>query len=115
MMSSYHFRLLSQQFKGKCTIGKLFARHIKASEQIAMLKKSTIPIVVGTPGRISAIMESEPSLFAETSVLIIDAQRDVKLRTILDMKEICDPLHSIIFSKFIRQLKSSTAKLALAE
>uniref|UniRef100_A0A3B4XCN6 Cms1 ribosomal small subunit homolog n=1 Tax=Seriola lalandi dorsalis TaxID=1841481 RepID=A0A3B4XCN6_SERLL len=44
-------------FKGEAKAVKLFAKHIKIEEQVKLLQKGVTHIGVGTPGRISALIE----------------------------------------------------------
>ncbi|KAL7385036.1 hypothetical protein ABVT39_014092 [Epinephelus coioides] len=44
-------------FKGEAKVLKLFAKHIKVEEQVKLLQKGVTHIGVGTPGRISALIE----------------------------------------------------------
>lgn len=41
----------------KCKIAKLFAKHFKVQEQIELLSKQYFPVAVGTPNRLSKLVE----------------------------------------------------------
>ena len=38
-------------------VGKLFAKHLKAAEQVDFLRTTLVDIAVGTPNRLAKIME----------------------------------------------------------
>uniref|UniRef100_H3CB24 Cms1 ribosomal small subunit homolog n=1 Tax=Tetraodon nigroviridis TaxID=99883 RepID=H3CB24_TETNG len=46
-------------FRGAAKVLKLFAKHIKIEEQVKLLQKGVTHIGVGTPGRISALVEKD--------------------------------------------------------
>ena len=41
----------------KCKIAKLFAKHFKVQDQIDLLSKQYFPVAVGTPNRLSKLIE----------------------------------------------------------
>ena len=59
----------------KCKIAKLFAKHFKVQDQIDLLSKQYFPVAVGTPNRLSKLVE--------LGALSLSA---VKVRRILSLK-----------------------------
>lgn len=41
----------------KCKIAKLFAKHFKVQDQVDLLSKQYFPVAVGTPNRLSKLVE----------------------------------------------------------
>ncbi|KAL0963465.1 hypothetical protein UPYG_G00306710 [Umbra pygmaea] len=81
-------------FKGEAKVVKLFARHIKIEEQVKLLQKGVTHIGVGTPGRISALIEKECLTLSALRFMILDWNwRDQKQRRMVDVNEVkCDLL-----------------------
>lgn len=77
-------------------MAKCFARHLKISEQLDLLRKETHSAAVGTPGRVLSILTTEPSVFRHVTKVIIDVKRDIKLRSIFDIPETAQPLLKIL-------------------
>ncbi|KIJ44153.1 hypothetical protein M422DRAFT_228826 [Sphaerobolus stellatus SS14] len=74
-------------------VAKLFAKHIKLQDHVAYLKRTKIGVAVGTPGRISQLLESESlTLPALTHIFIDSTFRDSKKRSMLDIPETRDEL-----------------------
>uniref|UniRef100_A0A3Q3X566 Cms1 ribosomal small subunit homolog n=1 Tax=Mola mola TaxID=94237 RepID=A0A3Q3X566_MOLML len=78
-------------FKGAAKAIKLFAKHIKIEEQMKLLQKTVTHIGVGTPGRISALIEKEGLNLRALRYLVLDWNwRDQKLRTMVDIPELLE-------------------------
>lgn len=114
LKASYYklFRSLENQRK-KYKIGKLFAKHIKLKEQIEFLKGNSVPIAVGTPSRVLKLLE-ETDLLNQVSCLVIDSAKDLKERTVVSMKETCDPLLDVVF-KLRGRLVNRKCHISLVE
>ena len=92
--------------QGKAEIAKLFARHFKLSEHIAYVRKTSINIAVGTPGRLRALVEAEDGILKleKLRYLVIDANyTDGKRRTIFDIPETAKDLFSVLAQEGIRK------------
>ncbi|KAI5867443.1 U3-containing 90S pre-ribosomal complex subunit-domain containing protein [Durotheca rogersii] len=75
------------------TIAKLFAKHIKLEESVQFLEKHRTGIAVGTPVRLSDLVENSALKLDNLERLVIDASHiDQKKRGIMDMKETMVPL-----------------------
>ncbi|XP_034429518.1 protein CMSS1 isoform X1 [Hippoglossus hippoglossus] len=76
-------------FKGETKAMKLFAKHIKIEEQVNLLQKGVTHIGVGTPGRISALIQKDGLTLKSLRYMVLDWNwRDQKLRRMVDIPEI---------------------------
>jgi hypothetical protein len=62
----------------KCKIAKLFAKHMKIDDQMDFLSKSYYPIAIGTPNRISSLIEVGALSFRKLKVVLLDVTPDSK-------------------------------------
>ncbi|KAI0894395.1 U3-containing 90S pre-ribosomal complex subunit-domain containing protein [Annulohypoxylon nitens] len=75
------------------TIAKLFAKHIKVEESVQFLEKHRTGIAVGTPVRLSDLVEKSALKLDKLERLVVDASHiDQKKRGVMDMKETMLPL-----------------------
>nr|POE90128.1 protein cms1 [Quercus suber] len=78
-------------------VAKLFAKHIKLSEAVELVKKSRIGVGVGTPQRIIDLLEDGALRVEHLEMIVVDASHiDQKKRGILDMKETQVPLLQLL-------------------
>lgn len=95
----------------KIKIVKLFAKHIKIKEQVALLKKQKHQLAVATPTRFSALIDILPDLKMNLKYIFIDSSRDAKERTIFDIPETGKPLLDLIYIKLGESIRSGRVKL----
>ncbi|XP_047226056.1 protein CMSS1 isoform X2 [Girardinichthys multiradiatus] len=101
-------------FKGEAKAVKLFAKHIKIEEQVKLLQKGITHIGVGTPGRISALIEKEGLNLQALKYLIVDWNwRDQKLRRMLDIPEIKLDFMKLLESGVLTACKEDKVKIGL--
>ncbi|XP_005475557.1 protein CMSS1 isoform X1 [Oreochromis niloticus] len=101
-------------FKGEAKAVKLFAKHIKIEEQVKLLQKGISHIGVGTPGRISALIEREGLSLQALRYLVLDWNwRDQKLRRIVDIPEIKQDLMKLLESGVLARCKEDKVKIGL--
>ncbi|XP_061735359.1 protein CMSS1 [Nerophis ophidion] len=101
-------------FKGDAKAVKLFAKHIKMEEQVKLLQKNVTHIGVGTPGRISALVEKEGLNLQALRFLVLDWNwRDQKLRRMMDIPEIKVDFVKLLESGLIQQCKTNKVKIGL--
>ncbi|KAF2838998.1 hypothetical protein M501DRAFT_1003532 [Patellaria atrata CBS 101060] len=82
---------------------KLFAKHIKLQEAIENCQKTKTNIGVGTPQRISELLDDGALKADELRTIIIDASYiDQKKRGILDMRETLIPLVELLSKPLVR-------------
>ena len=79
----------------KCKIGKLFAKHFKVQDQVVALRQP-FPIVVGTPNRLSKLIELGALSLSETKLVLVDLQIDSKSYTILNLPEVSDDFYNFL-------------------
>jgi protein CMS1 len=75
------------EFNRGCRVAKLFSRHIKPEEQAELLAAAPVCIAVGTPARIDKLVAMGALSLGRCSLLVLDCQRDVKQRSLLDIAE----------------------------
>ncbi|CAJ1079702.1 protein CMSS1 isoform X2 [Xyrichtys novacula] len=101
-------------FKGEAKALKLFAKHIKVEEQVKLLQKGVTHIGVGTPGRISALIEKEALNLHVLKYLVLDWNwRDQKLRRMVDIPEIKLDFMKLLESGILSGCKDSSVKIGL--
>ncbi|PHH88686.1 hypothetical protein CDD83_7199 [Cordyceps sp. RAO-2017] len=81
-------------FSGKDNaVAKLFAKHIKVDEQVAFLQSRKTGIGVGTPARLTELIDNGALSLDNLQRLVVDASHiDQKKRGIMDMKDTMVPL-----------------------
>ncbi|KAF2090337.1 hypothetical protein K490DRAFT_35371 [Saccharata proteae CBS 121410] len=102
-----------RKFETKDTkVGKLFAKHIKIKEAIEFCKKTRMNIGVGTPQRLSALLEDAGALSANgIQRLVVDASHiDQKKRGIMDMKDTHIPLVDLLIRDHFKARYGETEK-----
>ena len=71
-----------------CRIAKLFAKHIKISEQQSYLDKHPICIACGTPNRLLTLSASCHIQYSRLLWIVLDMRPNPKSQTLLDIPEI---------------------------
>ncbi|KAJ5219876.1 Protein CMS1 [Penicillium chermesinum] len=85
-------------------VGKLFAKHIKLEEAKQFLQRAQMGIGVGTPTRVSDLIESGDLKIDELQRIVIDGSHiDQKQRGIFDMKETHFPLLKLLTRPELRE------------
>ncbi|KAJ5710822.1 Protein CMS1 [Penicillium malachiteum] len=85
-------------------VGKLFAKHIKLDEAKQFLQRAQMGIGVGTPSRVSDLIESGDLKLNELQRLVIDGSHiDQKQRGIFDMKDTHFPLLKLLTRPDLRE------------
>ena len=86
---------LSKTFK--CPIAKLFSKHFTVEEQRKMLASRHYPICVGTPNRLSKLLELGSLCMTEhTSLLVMDGYKDPKTFTVMSLNGVKEDLFNMI-------------------
>ncbi|RKP01180.1 hypothetical protein CXG81DRAFT_26148 [Caulochytrium protostelioides] len=95
-----------RQMIGGCKVAKLFARHIRPVEQRAVLTATNYPVAVGTPARISALLEPmedhgtrtlPPMSLESTEVVVLDASFvDTHQRTLMNSVNTMDAVEQLL-------------------
>uniref|UniRef100_A0A3B4XH89 Cms1 ribosomal small subunit homolog n=1 Tax=Seriola lalandi dorsalis TaxID=1841481 RepID=A0A3B4XH89_SERLL len=101
-------------FKGEAKAVKLFAKHIKIEEQVKLLQKGVTHIGVGTPGRISALIEKEGLNLQALKYVVLDWNwRDQKLRRMVDIPEIKLDFMKLLENGILNGCKDDKVKIGL--
>ncbi|XP_047012272.1 protein CMSS1 isoform X2 [Ictalurus punctatus] len=101
-------------FKGEAKVLKLFAKHIKAEDQMKLLSKSVAHIGVGTPGRLSTLIEKEGLSLQGLRYLVLDwNHRDQKQRRMVDIPEVKGELLKLMETSIIKKCQEGAVKIAL--
>ncbi|GAB7355997.1 hypothetical protein MBLNU459_g6624t1 [Dothideomycetes sp. NU459] len=78
-------------------VAKLFAKHIKMKEAVAMCAKTRMGIGVGTPQRIADLLDEGALKTGDLERVVVDASHiDGKKRGVLDMRETEAPLVKLL-------------------
>ncbi|EDU50294.1 hypothetical protein L13192_08142 [Pyrenophora tritici-repentis] len=81
-------------------VAKLFAKHLKLPDQIAHLKRSKVDYGVGTPDRLTALLQDGALSTVNLKRVVVDVSYiDQKKRGILDMKD----LHEAVIKLLLRK------------
>ncbi|KAJ1966498.1 Protein cms1 [Dispira parvispora] len=94
-------------------VAKLFARHIKVSEQERFLKSTVVGAAVGTPNRILKLLDASALSLEHTTLVVMDCFRDLKDRMIVDMPECAKDLFTIYLQYLHTPLENNKLRLAL--
>ncbi|XP_024919461.1 protein CMSS1 [Cynoglossus semilaevis] len=101
-------------FKGDARAVKLFAKHIKIEEQVTLLQNNVTHIGVGTPGRISALIEKEGLTLGSLKYIVLDWNwRDQKLRRMVDIPEIKLDLMKLLDAGLLQGCRGGQVKIGL--
>ncbi|KAK3700343.1 Protein cms1 [Vermiconidia calcicola] len=94
-----------RQFQTKeALVAKLFAKHIKLKEAVEFVSKSRINIGVGTPQRVSDLLDNGVLSSSHLERIVVDASYiDQKKRGVLDMKELQVPLVQLLARKELKE------------
>ncbi|XP_046701819.1 protein CMSS1 isoform X2 [Silurus meridionalis] len=101
-------------FKGDAKVLKLFAKHIKAEDQMKQLSKSVAHIGVGTPGRLSTLIEKDGLSLQGLRYLVLDWNyRDQKQRRMVDIPEVKGEFLKLLETGIIKKCQEGSVKIAL--
>jgi len=95
----------------KCKIAKLFAKHFKVEEQMEMLSKEYYPIALGTPNRVSKLIELGALSLRRTAMVLVDVTPDSKSFTILTLNEVKNDFYKLLYTQILPE--KSHLKIAL--
>ncbi|XP_058249582.1 protein CMSS1 isoform X2 [Hemibagrus wyckioides] len=101
-------------FKGEAKVLKLFAKHIKAEDQVKLLSKSVAHIGVGTPGRLSTLIDKEGLSLQGLRYLVLDWNyRDQKQRRMVDIPEVKAEFLKLMETGIIKKCQEEAVKIGL--
>ncbi|KAI3646363.1 hypothetical protein MP228_009291 [Amoeboaphelidium protococcarum] len=96
--------VINQCKEQKLKTAKCFARHLKVDEQLNYISGSAVDVAVGTPNRVLQLLNK--NAFDNVDRIIIDMNKDVKDRTILDLPECKRDLVLLLSSSCTRAFDS---------
>uniref|UniRef100_A0A0D9ZJ94 Protein CMSS1 n=1 Tax=Oryza glumipatula TaxID=40148 RepID=A0A0D9ZJ94_9ORYZ len=76
-----------KMFTKECRPVKLFAKHMKVEEQVALLK-TRVNIACGTPSRIKKLIDMEALSLSRVKLVVLDMQRDAKSFTLFTLPQV---------------------------
>ncbi|KAK3145047.1 hypothetical protein QOZ80_4AG0321990 [Eleusine coracana subsp. coracana] len=76
-----------KMFTKECRPVKLFAKHLKVEEQVAMLN-ARVNIACGTPSRIKKLIDMEALSLSRLKLVVLDMQRDAKSFTLFTLPQV---------------------------
>jgi len=93
------------------TVAKLFAKHIKLQESVEFLTTHRTGVAVGTPKRLTDLVENGALKLDRLERLVVDASHiDQKKRGILDMKEVMNDLTPWLTRKELKDRYTASNK-----
>ncbi|KAI1300383.1 cms1 ribosomal small subunit [Mortierella claussenii] len=101
-------------FAEAAKVGKLFAKHLKVSEQVYFLENTCTHICVGTPNRIDKLIADGALHLDRLELVLLDCHRDAKKRTLLDIQEIRVDLFKMLGLEALdEKIRSGQTQVAL--
>jgi protein CMS1 len=97
----------------QCKVAKLFAKHMKIQDQADQLERMFLPIAVGTPGRVKALLEIKALSLEHTRHVIIDMEKDKKSLTVLQLNDTVKDMMDLLQFHFLPRLNQQKLKLVL--
>lgn len=82
----------------KCKVAKLFAKHFKISEQVNMLALESFPVAIGTPHRLSKLIEVGALSLRLTQLVLVDMQPDSKMFNIITLPAVKQDFYDLLYS-----------------
>ncbi|KAI3408918.1 uncharacterized protein J3R85_019984 [Psidium guajava] len=102
------FRSLTRE----CHAAKLFSKHIKVEEQVAMLK-NRVNIACGTPNRIKKLIDIEALGLSRLSVILLDMHTDVKGYSLFTLPQVRDEFWDLYKNYFHERLVEGNLRICL--
>ncbi|KAM7446900.1 cms1 ribosomal small subunit [Porites harrisoni] len=102
------------EFKGNCKTVKLFAKHMKMSEQESFLESHVVHFGIGTPSRILKLLQNGALKTLRLKYVILDwTWRDQKLRRMIDIPEVRGEVINLLKDFVFPLAKASKLKIGL--
>ncbi|KAL2323812.1 hypothetical protein Fmac_022870 [Flemingia macrophylla] len=102
------FRSMTKQ----CHAAKLFSKHMKLEEQIALLKKR-VNIASGTPSRIKKLIDTEALSLSRLQVLVLDIHPDVKGYSLFTLPQVRDEFWDLFKNYFYQSMIQGDLRICL--
>uniref|UniRef100_A0A7S0WSV5 Protein CMSS1 n=1 Tax=Pyramimonas obovata TaxID=1411642 RepID=A0A7S0WSV5_9CHLO len=95
-----------------CRIHKLFSKHMKVEEQVAVLRYH-VCIAVGTPNRVQKLADMEALNMSHLQLILLDMQPDAKQKTLLTLPEVRDDFWSLYRAHLRGRVQAGELKFAM--
>lgn len=79
-----------------CKVAKLFAKHFKVQDQVDALSRSHFSVVVGTPNRLSKLLELGALSLQTVKIVLVDMAVDTKEFSILTMGGVKEDFYALM-------------------
>ncbi|BBN05179.1 protein CMS1 [Marchantia polymorpha subsp. ruderalis] len=99
-------------FTKSCKPVKLFAKHIKVDEQVALLKEQ-VYIGAGTPSRVRKLADLGALDFGQTTIILLDMHRDAKGLSVLSVPEVKDEFWELYRTHLHQRVLKNQLRLCL--
>ncbi|CAO3630677.1 unnamed protein product [Cunninghamella echinulata] len=100
-----------KEFAEVARIAKLFAKHFKMSEQVEFLKSTPIHLAVGTPNRISALVDNGHLKLDQLELVILDTDTSKGNYNITENFEVRGDLFKFLNGSVFPRMKDGQSKL----
>lgn len=94
----------------ECRPVKLFAKHMKVEEQVALLK-GRVNIACGTPSRIKKLIDIDALSLSRLAVVVLDMHRDAKGYSLLTLPQVSDEFWDLYKSHFNERLLQGETRI----
>ncbi|XP_006652187.1 uncharacterized protein LOC102703768 [Oryza brachyantha] len=99
-----------KMFTKECRPVKLFAKHMKVEEQVALLK-TRVNIACGTPSRIKKLIDMEALSLSRLKLVVLDMQRDAKSFTLFTLPQVSNEFWDLYKGYLDQKVKGGDARL----
>ncbi|XVE81096.1 hypothetical protein DITRI_Ditri15bG0035800 [Diplodiscus trichospermus] len=96
----------------ECHAVKLFSKHMKIDEQVALLK-NRVNIASGTPSRIKKLIDIEALGLSRLSVILLDIHTDIKGYSLLTLPQVRDEFWDLYKNYFHPHLSQGDLRICL--
>ncbi|KAJ6821305.1 protein CMSS1 [Iris pallida] len=94
----------------ECRPVKLFAKHMKVEEQVALLK-GRVNIACGTPSRIKKLIDIDALSLSRLAVIVLDMHRDAKGYSLFTLPQVSDEFWDLYKSHFNERLLQGETRI----
>ena len=103
----------------RCPVAKMFAKHLKVSDQMALLKEKDVRVMAGTPARLRKLADDSLNpvprglILDRLRLLVIDLHRDVKGYDIFSLPELAKDLIEFVRIYLLTRLRNKDLRIML--
>ncbi|XP_010909297.2 uncharacterized protein [Elaeis guineensis] len=96
----------------ECRPVKLFAKHLKVEDQVALLK-NRVNFASGTPSRIKKLIDMDALSLSRLAVVVLDMRRDVKGYSLLTLPQVSAEFWDLYRSHLLQRLLQGDVRICL--